>query len=220
MADNYCGFVYKWHDQKRDMFYIGSHNGSETDSYICSNKRMLTAYKKRPIDFSRKILEYNTSTDISLTLQLEQKFLDEVADIKDDPAYYNKKNEAEGGWSFITDDHISKRAGTLKEKHKLNGLSESEKKSYKTKIDSRLARIKKNGFTEKETNQHNSYGYRCKVILPDGEVKEYMSLAKASKDLNIDCFYAKVVTAQGRTYKGHKVFVTSDPEVDCRSFKN
>ena len=50
------GFVYIWYDKKRKMYYIGSHWGIEEDGYICSSNRMRDAYRRRPTDFTRRIL--------------------------------------------------------------------------------------------------------------------------------------------------------------------
>lgn len=214
---DYYGFVYRWYDKKRSMYYIGSHHGSLTSSYICSSERMLRAYKRRPEDFSREILEFNTThDDCAVSKELEQVWLDSVPNIKDDPRYYNRKNEAKGGWSFIKSTHVKKRAGTLATKHKKQGLSEAEKNSYKTKIDTRLKRIETDGFTQKEIDQHNAYGYKVKVSLPDGTERTYPSMSKASKDLNIDCQYARIVTLQNRTYKGYQVHLLEEPKIDCR----
>lgn len=217
---DYFGFVYRWFDNKRSMWYIGSHHGSLESGYVCSNKQMLNAYRKRPADFTREILEFNTSLDDCLTTKiLEQKFLDQIPNIKDNPLYYNKKNEAQGGWSFIDEEHISKRATTLKDTHSKVGLSECERQSYKKKIETRLKRISESGFTQKEIEQHNAYGYEVKVILPTGEEKIYPSMAKASKDLQIDCQYARLVTLQNRNYKGYRVYILKEPLIDCRGFK-
>ena len=218
-AIDYFGFVYQWFDNKRKMWYIGSHHGPLDDGYICSSQQMRRAFKRRPADFTRTILEFNRINDCNITLQLEQKYLDKINNIKDDPRYYNKKNEAEGGWSFISKCHVDKRAKTLRSKHNKSGLSKKERESYRKKIETRLTRIAKSGFTEKEIEQHNSYGYECKVILPTGEEKIYPSMVKASKDLKIDCQYARLVTLQNRSYKGYQVFMLSEPKIDCRAFK-
>jgi len=214
---DYYGFVYRWYDKKRLMYYIGSHHGSLDSGYVCSSERMLRAYKRRPEDFSREILEFNTThNDCNISKELEQVWLDSVPNIKDDPRYYNRKNEAEGGWSFIKSTHVKKRASTLVTKHKKQGLSEAEKNSYKTKIDTRLKRIETIGFTQKEIDQHTAYGYKVKVSLPDGTERTYPSMAKASKDLHIDCQYARIVTMQNRTHKGYQVHLLEEPKIDCR----
>lgn len=96
---DYFGYVYEWHDKKRDMYYRGSHFGDVNDAYIGSNKRFLNAFKKRPNTFSFKVLEYVTENSHDSVLLLEQKWLDDIPNIKNNIRYYNK-NEALGGRSF------------------------------------------------------------------------------------------------------------------------
>jgi hypothetical protein len=57
------GFIYIWYDRKRKMYYIGCHWGTEDDGYICSSKRMKDAYKKRPHDFKRRVIQKNISRE-------------------------------------------------------------------------------------------------------------------------------------------------------------
>jgi len=63
------GFVYIWYDKKRKMYYIGSHWGTEDDGYICSSNRMRDAYRRRPTDFSRRILEKTENREELLILE-------------------------------------------------------------------------------------------------------------------------------------------------------
>lgn len=85
MDDNRYGFVYIWYDRKRKMFYIGSHWGTEDDGYICSSNRMRKAYRRRPTDFSRKIIE-KTELREEL-LDIENKWLRKAEQKKQ--KYYN-----------------------------------------------------------------------------------------------------------------------------------
>ena len=80
------GFVYIWFDRKRKMYYIGSHWGTQDDGYICSSNRMRNAYRRRPEDFTRKILE--TTDYRSELLNIEQKWLT-LAESKSKEKYYN-----------------------------------------------------------------------------------------------------------------------------------
>lgn len=50
------GFVYIWRDRKHKRYYIGSHWGTPDDGYICSSPWMRQAYKHRPLDFKRRVL--------------------------------------------------------------------------------------------------------------------------------------------------------------------
>ena len=194
-------------------------HGRVNDSYICSNERMRNAYRKRPQDFTRSVLEYVYVDCAETLLRKEQSYLDQVHDIRNNDSYYNIKNEAKGGWSFINTSHIAKRTKTLKEKHSKHGLSESERNSYRTKLESRFSRWETRGFSQKEKNQHRSYGVKVLVTFPDGKEKTYYSLSEASRETSVDIMYAEKVTKQGKLYKGYKATRLKEPEVDCRSFK-
>lgn len=87
------GFVYIWFDKKRKMYYIGSHYGEINDGYICSSNRMRNAYKRRPTDFKRKILQSNIEKTV--LLDEEQKWLSKI---KRKEKYYNISFETKNPW--------------------------------------------------------------------------------------------------------------------------
>lgn len=102
----YFGFIYQWHDTKKDLKYIGSHYGTLEDGYVCSSAIMLRAYTKRKSDFKRTILEYIEVDDKKILHIREQFYLDTISNdelytsenkknktIK----YYNMKKHATGG---------------------------------------------------------------------------------------------------------------------------
>lgn len=82
------GFLYRWTDIERNMFYIGVHKGTEDDGYICSSKYMMAEYKTRPHSFTRDIVE---TGDYEEMRKLEIKVLKEV-DARHNPQYYNRSN--------------------------------------------------------------------------------------------------------------------------------
>lgn len=84
------GFIYVWFDKKRKMYYVGSHWGSKDDGYICSSNRMRNAYKRRPQDFKRRIIQNQFGTRKDLLL-LEERWL-QIAK-KKSKKYYNLKFE-------------------------------------------------------------------------------------------------------------------------------
>lgn len=93
----YFGFVYIWRDRKHKMFYIGSHMGLISDKYICSSQRMIRAYRKRPEDFTRKILYYLMNGDRVDLLKEEERWLSFIKTEELGKKYYNLKNRAAGG---------------------------------------------------------------------------------------------------------------------------
>lgn len=88
------GFVYRWTDRGSDRsvgrpgnktkkrkrnarYYVGSHWGCFDDGYVCSSPSMKAAYKRRPEDFSRRIIAVVTTGKRDL-LQREQLALDKI----------------------------------------------------------------------------------------------------------------------------------------------
>lgn len=92
------GFVYIWFDRKHKRYYIGCHWGHVNDRYICSSRWMRQAYKKRPNDFKRRIIETDISTR-ELTIKREAKWLYLVKEEELGKRYYNVVNRAFGHWS-------------------------------------------------------------------------------------------------------------------------
>jgi len=123
------GFVYIWHDTKRKMFYIGSHKGTEDDGYICSNKRLQTAYSSRPESFKRRILEWVTFSDHGELLSRENYWL---SMIKPEELcykrYYNEKRVAAGG------DIVSTLPAWKRNQHKQRSI-EARQRGYRKWLD-------------------------------------------------------------------------------------
>lgn len=91
------GFVYLWYDRKRKMYYVGCHWGTEGDGYICSSNRMRDAYRRRPEDFKRRIIE-KTNDKLNL-YEVEYRWLSMIDDIELGKKYYNLRNHKWGHWS-------------------------------------------------------------------------------------------------------------------------
>lgn len=214
---DYFGFVYEWYDSKRKMKYIGSHHGPVDDYYKGSNQRFQRAIKKRPNDFSRIILEYVNIDNQDEILKCEQKWLDTVINIKDNEEYYNKKNEAKGGWSFITKKHIKKRAKSIKKWYKKNKNTIAGKTLNKNRQKTRKNRWNTKGFSEKEIEQHSKYGYKIKIIDPNNIEYIFNSCGQATRELGIDTRYGLCVCETKESFKGYKIIKLSDPIIDCRS---
>ena len=101
----YTGYVYIWFDTKAKFFYVGGHKGKIEDCYVCSNKMMLRAYKKRPQTFKFRVLQLVTGDNRALR-EAEQRWLNLIADhelywtpnIKNNTVrYYNQKKTSSGG---------------------------------------------------------------------------------------------------------------------------
>ena len=152
------GFVYIWFDKYRKMYYIGSHWGTENDGYICSSNRMRDAYRRRPEDFKRRILETNFENR-KLLLEVEHRWLQKISDNDLGKRYYNMTKHLNGHWS--TD---FQRFMTAKEKMSQNHRSKkgyppprlgksgpiSDKAKSKLKGDERTEAQKKASVTHAE----------------------------------------------------------------------
>ena len=122
------GFIYIWFDKKRKMYYVGCHFGLENDGYICSSNRMRDAYRRRPQDFKRRILE-NNILDKSLLLDREYYWLQQIKREELSKKYYNATNKKFGHW-FETKDFSGKnhpRYGKRHTEETKKLLSESHK---------------------------------------------------------------------------------------------
>jgi hypothetical protein len=91
------GFVYIWFDSWRKMYYIGCHWGREDDGYICSSTRMRKAYRRRPQDFKRRIIQKGIARDV--LMDEEFKWLNLVPDEQLGNKYYNLSKRHFGHWS-------------------------------------------------------------------------------------------------------------------------
>ena len=84
MSKQNTSFIYLWYDGKK--FYLGVHEGTSDDGYICSSKVMLEEYEKRPQDFRRRILAYGTYKEMN---DLEIKLLTNIKEKGRWDKYYN-----------------------------------------------------------------------------------------------------------------------------------
>ena len=88
MNDSKSGFVYLWHDMKRNMFYVGCHWGKDNDGYICSSQHMRKTYKRRPETFRRRIIQRITTSRSDL-IDAEYKWLQLINEDELYVKYYN-----------------------------------------------------------------------------------------------------------------------------------
>lgn len=90
------GFVYIWRDRKHPMYYVGSHMGRETDGYIGGSRWFVTAYRRRPNDFRRRIVERIYQGTVVDVRAAEQRWLDMIKPDELGVRYYDLKLIAAG----------------------------------------------------------------------------------------------------------------------------
>ncbi len=116
------GFVYLWFDRYKRMFYLGSHVGSENDGYICSSKKMLNAYKKRPQDFRRRIIERIFDDNIKKLRTAELNWLLLIKPEELESRYYNIVISSDG-----FNGEGAKQAGKIGGKTKMARMTAEER---------------------------------------------------------------------------------------------
>jgi len=100
------GFVYLWFDSGRNSesapgrrrWCLGSHYGSEDDGYVTSTggQHFKAAYRKRPQDFKRRIIQRIYEGNGRTVLNAEQRWLDLIKSEELLYRYYNRKKSAAG----------------------------------------------------------------------------------------------------------------------------
>ena len=113
------GFVYLWRDRRRNMYYLGSHCGTVDDGYIGSSRWFQNAYKKRSIDFKRKIIEVINDGVSQNVRTAEQYWLSFIKADEFGVKYYNFNSRAGGI------DSVTARKGALKVHEKKNDKGKS-----------------------------------------------------------------------------------------------
>lgn len=150
------------------MYYIGSHWGSKEDGYVCSSNRMRDAYRRRPQDFKRRILE--TTDCRGDLLQLEQNWLS-LAESKSE-RYYNLHFSTRNPW---WDKEYSKK--TI-----------SEKISHRTKEAMQRPEVRANyeeGLKKRDTKGSNPevIEKRKQSMIKTLDTKFELDLEKIQSDL-------------------------------------
>lgn len=150
------GFIYIWRDRKHNRYYIGSHWGTEDDGYICSSRMMRQAYRRRPNDFKRRIIE-RVYTDRQEVYDAENKWL--LLAEKNKDRYYNQIFKAQH-WSAYPENvktisekisHSTKEAMQRDDvrANYLEGIKDRDTKSSDPKVRSKRAKTMKETMAKK-----------------------------------------------------------------------
>jgi hypothetical protein len=104
------GFIYIWRDRKRKKFYVGCHWGAESDGYICSSTVMRKAFRRRPEDFKRRVIQRGFTSRQQL-LEAEHAWLLLIPDAELGTRYYNLSKKHFGHWTAIPDEERKRSIG-------------------------------------------------------------------------------------------------------------
>lgn len=149
--DDY-GFIYVWYDRKNKMFYVGCHWGLETDKYVCSSERMRSAYRRRPGDFRRRVVQRIVNRSELLTE--EHKWLSQIKDEELGKKFYNLSKHHFGHWSSSSDARsIAKKSGDARRGRKLPVEADRGAKISAAKQAAKQKRLLETGSSTSEAQK-------------------------------------------------------------------
>lgn len=179
------GFVYLWYDRKHKRYYVGCHWGREDDGYVCSSTNMKHAFKRRPVDFKRRIVEkiYTSKTDL---LEAEYRWLSMIKPEELRTRYYNLHNHHFGHWTAD-----KSKSGTIGEKirTKLKTYYEENEAYWQGKTHSEES---------KEKMRHAKLGHKQS---PEQIQKR---IANTHRDYSDPIFLAKMSSASKNRSQEHR----------------
>ncbi len=88
------GFIYIWRDNSRNMYYIGSHDGTPEDGYLSSSRWLNGEINYRPNDFRRKVLKVIDLSEMKLE---EYRIIKKIKESEFGTRYYNLKSGRKKG---------------------------------------------------------------------------------------------------------------------------
>lgn len=148
------GFVYIWFDRKHKRYYIGCRWGRTDDGYLCSSNWMKRAYKRRPQDFKRRILEY-VNTNRQDLLEREYYWLSQIKPNELRIRYYNIQNRKFNHWSVDPNQRLSVAQKVSRSRRKLTNLGWwSRGKKFSQEHRQKLSEQKK-GNTYRRGKKHS-----------------------------------------------------------------
>ena len=165
------GFVYIWRDRKHNRYYIGSHWGTENDGYICSSNWMRDSFRRRPLDFKRRIVSRISTNRVDLLVE-EHRWLAQIKDDEIGKRYYNLRKSFSGPGAF-----------TVEQRRKLSESKIGKKTGPRSKEVREKISLKQRGrvFSE-EHKQRLSAARKKRVLGPTSEkTKKKMSLSQAGR---------------------------------------
>lgn len=166
MSTEKYGFVYVWHNTRKNKFYVGCHWGTEDDGYICSSKMMRNAYAYDKSIFKRRIVQrvYTNRQDL---LEAEFRWLDQIKDEELGKKYYNLSKRHFGHWTSIPDED---RVLSLKEKISKKTKEAMQRPDVRQKYEEGLKKRPKSQTEEHRAKRSESMKKAMAEKFPDRKV--------------------------------------------------
>lgn len=214
------GFVYIWYDKKRKMFYVGSHWGTQDDSYVCSSNRMRKAYRRRPDDFRRKILKI-VNTNRQELLDEEHKWLQLIPSKDLGKRYYNLTQHHNGHWAACETKRLTigekiSKANKGISRNKGKTISEETRKKISNTLKGRPLNYIRTEETRNKISENNKRLQREGKIGTKGMKYSLESRAKMSAWQIGNKMSEESKKKMSESAKGRKWY--KDPETGKRVF--
>lgn len=167
--------------------------GSVDDGYICSSTWMKQAYKHRPFDFKRRVLETNISCRKTL-LEREYYWLQQIKNEEIGKKYYNLHNHHFNHWSTNEDQRktVGEKISTTNKGRKGTWTGKNLSEETKAKISQSLMGNKHSEETKakRNANRHHEYNeeFRKKMSVAANNRSEEtrQKISNNSKRLHIE----------------------------------
>ena len=172
------GFVYLWYDKKHCRYYVGSHWGTETDSYICSSPWMKSSYKRRSQDFRRRILKriYSNRKDL---IAEEFRYLGMIKEEELGTRYYNLRIHATYTRGHSKKQHTQETKDKISKAKKENPTKFWYGKTRDLETKQKISKAKIGTIQTQEHKQINSS--KIKELWKDPQWREKMLNARKKK---------------------------------------
>jgi len=148
------GFVYRWTNISNKKWYVGSHCGDVTDSYVGSGKAFLASYKKNPSLFSREILY------VGCDFREVEELILETLNAAEDRLSYNLKNSAIGGNTSMhfTEESRKKMSDAAKSTKGKRSVSDEQRKKISDSLKGRSISVEvREKISQSLTGQANPF---------------------------------------------------------------
>ena len=169
------GFIYIWFDRKHKRYYVGSHWGNIDDGYVCSSRWMRQSYKRRPLDFKRRILKIVTTNRADLIAE-EHRYLSMIKKEEFGVKYYNFKNNAGVTTGHTGKLHSAETKKKMSEAKKNNPTKYWEGKTRSAETKDKISTSKRGVAQSDDHKLKNSQ--RIKELWKDPVWKEKMLNAR------------------------------------------
>lgn len=176
------GFIYIWYDSKRKRYYIGCHWGTIDDGYICSSNRMRDAYRYRPHDFKRRIIQRGIPKE--QLLEEEFKWLSLISDEEMGRKYYNVSRKMFSGFYGNHSEETKQKIREARAKQVISHSEETRKKQSEVRKGMKFSEEHKKNLSVSHQGQRRPLSEETKRKISEkhkGKPRPYASKPRSEE---------------------------------------